>query len=84
MLMEEREKQQKEGPTPYPRQHGPVGFISVRSPDRHSVAIRDTSLGIGPILLGRIFDYVLQPSLSLVTRHVLTYTSCIYTCLSTP
>jgi hypothetical protein len=27
-----------------------------------SVAIRDTSLGIGPILLGRIFDYVLQPS----------------------
>jgi hypothetical protein len=48
------------------------------------VAIRDTSLGIGPILLGRIFDYVLQPSFSLVTRHVLTYTSCIYTCLSTP
>jgi hypothetical protein len=52
--------------------------------EQEGVAIRDTSLGIGPILLGRIFDYVLQPSLSLVTRHVLTYTSCIYTCLSTP
>jgi hypothetical protein len=29
------------------------------------VAIRDTFLGIGPILLGRIFDHVLQPSLPL-------------------
>jgi hypothetical protein len=51
---------------------------------RQVVAIRDTFLGIGPILLGRIFDHVLQPSLSLATRYVLTYTSCIYTCLSTP
>jgi disulfide bond formation protein DsbB len=30
------------------------------------VAIRDTFLGIGPILLGRIFDYILQPSLPLL------------------
>jgi hypothetical protein len=34
-------------------------------------------LGIGPMLLGQIFDHLLLPSLPLIPRHVLTYTTCI-------
>jgi hypothetical protein len=45
----------------------------------YDVAIQDTFLRIGPILLGRIFDHFLLPSMPLIPRHVLTYTSCIYT-----
>jgi hypothetical protein len=42
-----------------------------------SLPFRTIFLGIGPILLGRTFDHVVQPSLPLFLGHVLTYTSCI-------
>jgi hypothetical protein len=53
--------------TPTPQPAGPLPVTTL------------PKVAIGPILLGRIFDHVLQPSLSLIPRHVLTYTSCIYT-----
>jgi hypothetical protein len=36
--------------------------LSIAFGHSQDVAIRDTFLGIGPILLGRIFDHILQPS----------------------